>query len=172
MNKLIIKTKINIILTIFWVLISGIFWERLDIRVYEDYAKYSQSASVISLAVESDHGYILNVTDESAKKEIETIKLKVSNDTYMNKYYQLALKIDNNCNYQNLNVQINDEQFALNDLFVLKDGEYNYFLLGENEIVANSDIYEIGLYIEEEYIEQFIEQEFLIDFVELSSMKA
>lgn len=171
-NKLIRKTKINIILTILLVFISGVFCEKLDISFYEEYAKYTESASVISLSIESENGYILNVTDEPDKEEIETMKLEVSNDTYMNQYYQVGLKIANNCSYQNLNIQINKEQFALKDLLVSKDEEYSYFILGENEINATSDIYEIGLYIEEEYLEQYIEQEFLIDFVELSSMKA
>lgn len=171
-NKLIRKTKLNIFLTILWVVISGMLWGKLDISFYENYAKYTQTASFISLAIESENGYILNVTDESLKKEIETMKLKVSNDTYINQHYQVGLKIDNHCNYENLSIQINNEQFALSDLLVTKDDDYNYFILGENEIIATSDIYEIGLFIEEKHLEQFIEQEILMDFVELSSIKA
>lgn len=171
-KKIIRKTKINIILTILWVVISGVFWEKLDIGFYEDYAKHAEAASVISLSVEAENGYILNVINNPDKERLETMKLKVSNDTYMNHYYQVGLKLTNNCDYQNLNIEINKEQFALKDLLVSKDEEYIYFILGENEISATSDIYEVGLYIEEEYIEQYIEQEFLIDFVELSSMKA
>ena len=171
-NRLIRKTKMNIILTILWVAISGLFWGKLDISLYEDYAEYTKSASVISLEVEGENGYILNVTEDPVKEEMETLKLRVSNDTYMNQYYQVGLKVTNDCNYQNLNIQINDEQFALKDLLISKDEDYSYFMLGENKIIATSDIYEVGLYIEEKYLDQFVGQEFLMDFVELSSMKA
>lgn len=171
-NKLIRKTKINIVLTILWVIITGVFWKKLDLTYYEDYAEFTKSASVISLAIEANNGYILNVTNELIKEELETMKLKVSNDTYMNQYYQVGLKLANNCNYENLNIQINKEKFALKDLLITKDEKYNYFILGENEIIASSDVYEVGLYVEEKYLDQYNEQEVLMDFVELSSMKA
>lgn len=171
LDRLILKTKINIILTILWIIGCIVFWNNLDISVYEDYAKKSIETPKLSINVEAKNGYILNVIKEEPK-DLETIQLSVSNDTYMKEYYQLALKINKSCVYDNLNIKINNESYALKDLLIFKDEKYNYFIVGENEIVAEEDLYEVGLFTRKSNFEELMAQDYMLDFVELSSIKA
>lgn len=171
-EKKIFKTKVNIVLTILWIIFSGIYWKNLDISDYEKYAKDSLNTSTIAFDIEANNGYILNVVDNVEKSELEKMTLKVYNETYMKNYYQMALKIEKDCDYSKLNILINDDKYSLIDLLVKEDKEFYYFIIGENELSNTEDIYEISLYINSKDINSFIEQEYLIEFVELSSMNA
>ena len=171
-EKKIFKTKVNIILTILWIIFSGIYWKTLDITHYEQYAKDSLNASTIAFDVEAENGYILNVVDNYEQSDLEKMTLKVYNETYMNNYYQMALKIEKDCDYSKLNISINDNKYNLTDLLIKEDEYFYYFVIGENELSNTEDIYEIGLYVSSKDINSFIEQHYLIDFVELSSMNA
>ena len=170
-KKLILKTKINIILTIFWIVLSGLYWNKLDISAYEDYAMESLNTSTIAFDVEAKNGYILNVTDNPQKENLEKMVLKVYNNTYMKNHYQIALKIDKKCDYNKLNILINDSEYKLEQLLIQEDEEFYYFILGENELTDTSDIYNISLFVNRDDVDYFLEQDYLIDFVELSSMK-
>lgn len=171
-ERKILKIKVNIVLTLLWIVLSGLFWNKLDISDYEKYAEDSLNTSTIAFDVESENGYILNVTDNPKSDDLEKMTLKVYNETYMTNYYKLALKIDKNCDYKKLNILINNNEYNLNELLIQEDDDFYYFILGENELTDTSDIYEISLFVNSSNVDHFLEQDYLIDFVELSSMKA
>ena len=175
MNKIerkILKTKINIILTVIWIILSGIYWDKFNISEYENYAKESLSSSTIAFDIESENGYILNVTDSPKDDQLDKMILRVYNNTYMKNYYQMALKLEKKCDYNKLNILINDNEYSLKSLLINEDKEYYYFVLGENELVDKSDIYEISLFISPKDVNYFVNQDYIIDFVDIGSMKA
>lgn len=171
-EKKILKIKVNIVLTILWVVLSGLYWNRLDISDYEKYAKDSLNTSTIAFDVESENGYILNVTDNPKSDDLEKLTLKVYNETYMANYYKIALKLDKKCDYKKLNILINSNEYNLHELLIQEDADFYYFILGENELIDTSDIYEISLFVNSSNVDYFLEQDYLIDFVELNSIKA
>ena len=162
-QKIICKMFLTILLTVGAVL----YLKSIDLKYYESYAQNSLESSPIVLEVEASNGYVLNV-DNDIKNKDNIINLKVSNDTYMNNYYEIALKVSNNCDYKKLNVLVENEYYNLKDILIYQDNEYNYFLIAKNELIASQDNYEVSLFANENDINYFNENEVFMDFVDLS----
>lgn len=167
-KRLILKTKIKIVLVVLYMILGSILWTKLDISIYKDYAKESLETSTIAFDVLAENGYLLNVLDKKEDVDLEKLTLKVYNETYMNNYYQLAVKINKTCDYSKLNAFINDKQYNLSDILIKEDERFYYFIVGENNLTDKIDIYEISFFIDIRDLEEFQEKDLNISFVDLS----
>lgn len=171
MKRMIFNTKKNIVFVILWIILSGMLWKNFDIGEYEQYAKTSLEQSTIGYNIEAENGYILNVIDNMEIDEVDKMTLRVYRNTYSNEYYQMALKVEKKCDIDKLKIIINDNLYNLKDLLTTEDNEYYYFVVGENTLTANMDVYSISLAVDRLDASAFLNQDYSIDFVELSSMK-
>lgn len=165
------KIVIKMIMTIILMVGAIIYFNTIDLSYYQSYAQNSLATSPIVLEVKAENGYVLNINESKPSKE-NIINLKLSNDTYTNNHYEIALKLSKDCDYQKLNVLIEKEYYNLKDLIVRKDNDYNYFLIASNDLIASQVNYEVSLFINETDVNYFNENKFVMDFVDLSLQNA
>lgn len=160
----------NIILTIIFVVWSGIFWGNLDLDQYWEYARKSTNQSYIGFEIDGNDSFTLNNLKNSENRDND-FYLNVYNDTYLNSHYDIALKIDNNVNYNQLYLKVDDSINNFQDLLVKQDDNYNYFIIASNDLSGSERTYGLALYADNNSMDYFVNNGFKIEFVDLSANK-
>lgn len=165
-----VKILIKILLLVVFIVVSGIYWDNLDITKYADFAKKSSEGNFVGFNVESDYGYVLNLLDNKGNNDTK-FNLNVYNEINASGYYEIALALNKSCDYKKLYLSIDNKIYNLNDLFVKTDGKYNYFMIANSVIEREEVTYSLGLYIDYCDAEYFSNNSIELSFVDLGVNK-
>lgn len=149
-----IKIVSKIIFLILFIIFTGLYWDRLEIRKYVDYARNNSQGNLIGFNVESDHGYVLNLLDNKDNND-SRFRLNVYNETNSAGHYEIALALNKNCDYKKLYLAIDNNVYNLNELYYDADNDYNYFMVVDSVIETAGADYMLGLYIKDCDVEYF-----------------
>ena len=168
-KKQIKNTIFKIAFVLCVVIITGLYWDNLNIKKYETIANMYNNANYIDFDIEAENGYVLNdINNVSANND--SIKLNVYNETYFDDKYAIALKIDKGFDFSKLNITIDNKLYNLSEIYTLSDDKYNYFTIVSDKIKGSKISYNLGLYINPSDINYFNNNNIDLEFINLNKM--
>lgn len=170
-NRRIMKIIFEMIITISIVGISIPVWNNsIGNTSYAKIADYYSSGSYKKLNIEKLQDMKLNniapMEDKKALNQEGTI-IKITNGSNYNVSYKFYMKIDKDSTIdpETLKVSINNEIYYLQDKYTKETKNNYYYLLDNNEIQNNSEIYDIKLWISSETGNEMQNKTLAYDFV-------
>ena len=141
----------DIIINILFILVSIPLWLSFDISALET-AKMYDNYNYVEYEFLNAPTYSLNpVSDEYAIRNIETQDLIVYNNSNTNENYALVLKINKNstANIDKLKINVNYQISYLKDYSSYEDDKNTYYVIAQDNIVANSQKYVLSMWNDE-----------------------
>lgn len=131
-DKLIIHYVLEIILVIILVVVSFPVWKMLN---------KSDSAKIAKSYANMDYLY-LDIDKYISQNDFEDV-VSVVNDTNTKRGYQLIVKIPKEKITNDANILINDKKVSMDSIKLKENGNYLYYILSQDTVVANEKKYEI-----------------------------
>ncbi len=141
MNKAIKNNVIEIMITIIFIIGSYVIWDNLPIGKMASVAASYDKMNYVALNIENNYIYNTNNT-----RNLNDTVITVSNLSNTNRNYQLVLKVSKQINYKNLQIELDNTIYNLDELQKINDKNYNIFILDENTIVASHKTYDVILF--------------------------
>ena len=139
----------DIFITILFVLISIPIWLSVDTSAL-DIAKIYDNYSYLEYEFLNNPKYSLNpVSDEYAMQYYETKDILIYNYSNTSQDYSVLLKIDKKTDINNLKINVNYQIDYLNNYYSYTDNDYQYFVLANEQIVADSQKYILSIWNDE-----------------------
>lgn len=151
LNRLIIAKLVEIVFVCAFVYISITLHQTLQNLQSVAYVPSMDRLNYTSLVVENPIHYLMFPMDNDvAMQKLEPTRLRIINESLTEEAYTLVLEISKNStlDFHCLNISIDKEIFALQDLTKKEDSNNIYFILDEDSIIGSTKEYEIKLWMD------------------------
>lgn len=166
-NKLILIKMFEIVFVIGFLFFSVTLWKDNTTQEMFSMATSFTNLNYTNMQVENPISYSMYPMEkERALSTIEPCSVIVSNDTYTEEGYMLALRVDKNSSldYQFVNISVDEEVYSLKDLSRIDDQDNYYFILDENTLKGEQKIYKLKLWLDERTGNDMQAKQFIMSF--------